>query len=109
MTPAERKTQDTNPGFCYWQVRKAEQWEKRNGHVEVLQPEVLQPVVLQPVILQPARGGCLSLLPDSIEKGLSLGLGIQGSHLAGAHIHEELQTFDVIIKGGHPSSPRDAQ
>lgn len=99
MTPTERKTQDTNAGFCYWQVRKAEKREERNGHVEVLQPEVLQP----------ARGGCLSLLPASLEQGLSLGLGIQGSHLAGSHIHEELQTFDVIIKGGHPSSPRDAQ
>lgn len=34
---------------------------------------------------------------------------IQNGHLAGSHIHEglQLQTFDVIVKGGHPSSPRD--
>lgn len=30
VTPTKRKTQDTNVGFCHWQVRNAEQVEERN-------------------------------------------------------------------------------
>lgn len=33
VTPAEMKTQDTNAGFCHWQVRSAEQLEERNVSV----------------------------------------------------------------------------
>lgn len=52
VTPTERKKQDTNVGFCHWQLGNAEQVEERNVYAS---------------FLHLIRGVCLSVLPSSIE------------------------------------------
>lgn len=38
VTPAERKTWDTDAGFCHWQLRNAEQVEERNVYAKFCSP-----------------------------------------------------------------------